>query len=202
MPINKSDYPPNWPEISNQVKEDAGWCCEWCQAPHMAIIQRNRPNDLPGWTTVLYIDETGIGIVSTDTLTWSRLRFHGLTKVILTTEHLDRNTKNNDSDNLAALCQRCHLSHDILQHVANRKYGRRHNKQHQLKLKIETMAYKYKYLRVTQKPKDGGLLIRRIDVSHLNKKGREIEWDKLDKEYPPDQYVSCYETAQMELPLK
>lgn len=136
MPINKSDYPPNWPELTHQVKEEAGWQCEWCHAPHKAIIQRNGPHDPSGWTTVQGVKETGLGWVGTETLTWNRLRFHGLTKVILTTAHLDRNTKNNDRDNLAALCQRCHLNHDILQHVANRKYGRLHAKDHQQKLQI------------------------------------------------------------------
>lgn len=24
------EYPPDWPEISTQVKEEAGWCCERC----------------------------------------------------------------------------------------------------------------------------------------------------------------------------
>ncbi len=49
---------------------------------------------------------------------------HPLTgsKVILTVAHIDRNKDNNRFNNLAALCQRCHLNHDKEQHVANRKY--------------------------------------------------------------------------------
>jgi 5-methylcytosine-specific restriction endonuclease McrA len=27
-------YPANWPEIAEQVKEEAGWCCEHCDHPH------------------------------------------------------------------------------------------------------------------------------------------------------------------------
>jgi len=27
-------YPPNWDEIAYQVKEEAGWKCELCHAPH------------------------------------------------------------------------------------------------------------------------------------------------------------------------
>lgn len=57
-------------------------------------------------------------------------------KVILTIAHLDHNKENCDYENLAALCQRCHLGHDIQQHVANRKYGRKHKGKHQLKLDI------------------------------------------------------------------
>lgn len=55
-------------------------------------------------------------------------------KVVLTVAHIDRNKANNRFSNLAALCQRCHLKHDMKQHVDNRKYGRNHKEDHQLKL--------------------------------------------------------------------
>lgn len=48
--------------------------------------------------------------------------------VILTVAHIDRNTDNNRFNNLAALCQKCHLNYDRPQHVRNRKYGRYHKK--------------------------------------------------------------------------
>lgn len=57
-------------------------------------------------------------------------------KVVLTVAHLDHDKDNNKFDNLAALCQRCHLYHDRWQHAANRKYGR-HWKRAQLKLNQE-----------------------------------------------------------------
>lgn len=52
---------------------------------------------------------------------------HGdkLVKIILTTAHLDQDTTHNDDDNLAALCQRCHLRHDAGQHAANAAETRR-----------------------------------------------------------------------------
>lgn len=28
------DYPPDWKEISNRIKEKAGWKCERCKHPH------------------------------------------------------------------------------------------------------------------------------------------------------------------------
>lgn len=55
-------------------------------------------------------------------------------QVILTVAHIDHDKTNNQFSNLAALCQRCHLNHDRAQHVANRKYGRKHKGKHQLKL--------------------------------------------------------------------
>lgn len=30
MPVDWSKYPPNWPEISTQIKEEAQWQCECC----------------------------------------------------------------------------------------------------------------------------------------------------------------------------
>lgn len=45
-------------------------------------------------------------------------------KVVLTVAHIDRNKSNNRFENLKALCQRCHLSHDLPQHINNRRYGR------------------------------------------------------------------------------
>lgn len=51
---------------------------------------------------------------------------HPLTgsKVILTVAHIDHDKSNNKFDNLKALCQKCHLKHDLPQHIKNRKYGR------------------------------------------------------------------------------
>lgn len=45
-------------------------------------------------------------------------------KVILTVAHIDHDKDNNRFNNLAALCQKCHLNHDLPQHINNRKYGR------------------------------------------------------------------------------
>jgi 5-methylcytosine-specific restriction endonuclease McrA len=34
MPIDYSNYPANWADISRAVREDAGWRCEFCGAIH------------------------------------------------------------------------------------------------------------------------------------------------------------------------
>lgn len=136
--IRKEDYPPNWKEISLQVREEAGQCCEWCGAPNGAAGYR-KPNPKPDereFVVVLVVGENE----STKGMKWPRLKHHGLTRIVLTVAHLDRNSHNNDRQNLAALCQRCHLRHDIYQHIANRKYGRLHDKAHQGKLELITPA--------------------------------------------------------------
>ena len=55
-------------------------------------------------------------------------------QVILTVAHIDHDKNNNRFSNLAALCQRCHLTHDARQHADNRKYGREWKGDHQLKI--------------------------------------------------------------------
>ena len=52
------------------------------------------------------------------------------TKIVLTIAHLDHDKQNHDIslDRLKALCQKCHLQYDMQKHVANRKYGRNHEK--------------------------------------------------------------------------
>lgn len=146
MPIDKMNYPPDWKAISLSVRSEAGWRCEWCGAKHKETVHR-RPHmryKLPGmenyqvdWIKYITVNRFSDGKeINTESMRWDELRDYNLTRIILTTAHLDRNTKNNERSNLAALCQRCHLRHDILQHVRNRKYGKYHDKEQQLKLPL------------------------------------------------------------------
>ena len=146
MPIIKENYPPNWRDISLQVRSEADWRCEWCGAPQKQVIRRTATEtttEMCGreyridWEAVHIVERQSFGAVTTEItakMKWPQLKLHGLTRIILTTAHLDRNPKNNARKNLAAQCQRSHLRHDILQHVASRKYGRMHHPDHQLKL--------------------------------------------------------------------
>lgn len=137
MPIKKQNYPPNWPAISLQVRTEANFRCEWCNVPNLAIIKRQGANWKEVKTVLVPVLLNGAfaqETVYTAKMTWKELRQHGLTKIVLTVAHLDRNTMNNDRKNLAALCQKCHLNHDILQHLFNRRYGIDHAGEHQTKL--------------------------------------------------------------------
>ena len=49
-------------------------------------------------------------------------------KVVLTVAHIDHDTTHNEWENLAALCQRCHLRHDARQHATNAAETRRRRK--------------------------------------------------------------------------
>lgn len=141
MPINYNEYPANWKtEIRPDIMKRAGEVmeggkivvearCEWCNVPnHFTVTRTGEKPAKQIWVNakpkaVHWEDYT---IVPPD---------QEGTKIILTIAHLDRDKTNNEYSNLAALCQRCHLSHDRhAQHVPNRKYGRDHSGDSQLKL--------------------------------------------------------------------
>lgn len=104
MPINYRDYPHNWfTDIVPAIRIRSGDRCEGSPAFPDCRAKNKEPHPITG------------------------------KKVILTTAHMDHDNTNNDLDNLRHLCQRCHLRHDLDQHVTNRKYGRNW-KQKQLKL--------------------------------------------------------------------
>lgn len=97
MPADRSNYPPDWEEISVYIRfVRAGGRCEGspgiypnCRAAH------NEPHPVTG------------------------------SKVVLTTAHLDHDTSNNNPVNLRAMCQRCHLTYDAEFHARNRARNRR-----------------------------------------------------------------------------
>lgn len=52
MPIRPTEierYPPDWDEISLNVREEAGWRCEWCGA------RQGEPHPVTGSTVVLTV---------------------------------------------------------------------------------------------------------------------------------------------------
>lgn len=117
MPINYNDYPDNWKtEIVPAIRARSGNRCEGTEQYPDCQAENGKPHP-----------DTG-------------------SRVVLTTAHMDRNTdnnyynptnKNHPKNNLRHLCQRCHLNHDRkAQHIPNRKYGRNHTGNHQLKLKL------------------------------------------------------------------
>lgn len=100
MPVDWSRYPSNWKAISLHIREREGWRCKWCGA------ENSQPNPRTG------------------------------SKVVLTVAHLgtahadgtpgDKHDKMDVRDeNLAALCQACHLRFDIKEHMQNAARTRR-----------------------------------------------------------------------------
>ena len=117
MPCDYSKYPANWKtEIRPRILAREGHKCKFCGAPDRTYIVRLKedPARYFVWEYSPEVwEERHIGLEDAK-----------LTLVILTIAHLDWDVDNNDDNNLAALCQRCHLLHDIKCHTANRKYNK------------------------------------------------------------------------------
>lgn len=115
MPIDKSQYPPNWDAISEYIRHHRakGRCEGTPRRPDCRAVN-GEPHP-----------ETG-------------------SRVILTTAHMNQDRSNNryhptdphdDDNNLRALCQYCHLDWDRTANQARRKYGKNYlNNQFKLNL--------------------------------------------------------------------
>jgi 5-methylcytosine-specific restriction endonuclease McrA len=104
MPVDRSRYGSNWPKVSLTIRRIAGNRCEWCGVPNGVPL----PSGQAG-------------------------------KVILTVAHLgapyadgrpgDKHDKHDiRRENLAALCQRCHLMYDLPDHMAHARETRARKK--------------------------------------------------------------------------
>ncbi len=115
MPIDYKQYPPNWKtEIRPDILKRDGYKCKKCLVPNYAVGYRS-----PSGT-----------FVSVDERERERQEQRGrhIIKIVLTVAHLDHNRDNNHPGNLAALCQKCHLSYDAAQHQSNAAETRRKKK--------------------------------------------------------------------------
>ncbi len=102
MPIRESEkakYPPReeWAAIRERILQRARHRCEWCQVENASERWSARKVMIgPGGEPFRY-----------------------KVTIVLTIAHLDHDPTNNADENLAALCQRCHLRHDRGQHKWN-----------------------------------------------------------------------------------
>lgn len=103
-------YGPEWKLISQATVVRAGFRCQRCGFPNYAYIRRQA--------------ESPPVILDPDQAELAMREGHPVTKVVLTVAHLDQDPANNAPENLAALCQRCHLEHDRQQHITNARQTR------------------------------------------------------------------------------
>lgn len=122
MPIRpemKARYPANWPEIRQRLlsragqKRNAGGVvarearCEWCGVENHAMGVR----DSRGRFTPLSLANAEA----------AHLDGQRVTYIVLTVAHVhDRAPENCAEENLAVLCQQCHLRHDLAEHLQSR----------------------------------------------------------------------------------
>lgn len=133
MPIDYKDYPPNWKtEIVPRILERDGNRCKLCGIANHKVIRRIPP-DRWRHPSPQEWDMIHSKVRNSHITFLQSVKLLGFTRIVLTVAHLDHDHNNNDDENLCALCQRCHLTHDKQQHAYNRKYGRNWKK-YQLKL--------------------------------------------------------------------
>ena len=106
MPIrheNKNRYPKNWKHIRATILGRAGHKCEFCGVPNYETIIRDFSNQWHLYSDTMSLNSTEGLLLFGDNPT---------VKIVLTIAHLDHTPENCNSDNLRALCQRCHLRYD------------------------------------------------------------------------------------------
>lgn len=112
---------PTWQAVRRRILTRARGRCEWCGKPDRRVLwvaPDGRWSEFNG-TAHVWRDERGKPTREPYT---DNLRS---VAVVLTVAHLNHVPDDNRDDNLAALCQRCHLRHDEPQHRASRAATRR-----------------------------------------------------------------------------
>lgn len=132
MPMDASRYPADWKAISLRIREREGWCCKWCGLANDAVGYRDPDGRF--WT------EQDIATHFDGGSPWGKGKPWRRVRIILTVAHLgtphadgrpgDKHDKMDvREENLAALCQSCHLNYDRDEHMANAARTRRAKKQ-------------------------------------------------------------------------
>lgn len=112
MPCDyKKDYSPDWKTIRADILNRAAGKCEFCGLRNYTFGARDQAGGFYEREEILSMNfEQRFQAFGES---WKFIR------IILTVAHLDHDTANNDSMNLKALCQRCHLKYDQEHHKAN-----------------------------------------------------------------------------------
>lgn len=135
------EYPSNWPEIRQSIRERSGDHCEWCGVPNGVIGYR----DEIGNFVILYQSPDQVGLEA-DAWVEDGIK---LIRIVLTVAHLGtaqadgspgdkHDTFDVRPENLAHLCQRCHLNFDRDDHIANAAQTRRRKKIERGQLEFNT----------------------------------------------------------------
>jgi hypothetical protein len=107
MPVDKKRYPTNWRKVSLLIRRLAGWRCEWCKIPNGAPLPSGRAGNVV--LTVAHL-----GTPYADGRPGNKHDKHDIRR-----------------ENLAALCQACHLRYDLDEHIEHAKETRQRKKREQ-----------------------------------------------------------------------
>lgn len=111
MPIDYSKYPANWKtEIRPAILKRARDRCERCGVKNRAIGYREKSG--------AFVECEGLQADAAE------LDGDHVFRIVLTVAHLNHDVSDSSPGNLAALCQKCHLTHDAGQHKATKQKNR------------------------------------------------------------------------------
>lgn len=152
MPMDRKKYPSNWDEISIAIRHRDGWRCKFCGVSNGAIGFRDDGKFFKvadSRADVETAQHDGWRVSRNGSWRWTAYRkisnnaleqfeFRDATEIILTVAHLGVDHADGSSgnphdkhdcreENLAALCQRCHLAYDMSDHIKNARSRRRSN---------------------------------------------------------------------------
>lgn len=120
-PENKARYPANWSDIVAQVRERSGDRCEGSPAfPDCRVMNGAVGYRVGGRWVQLgeSVDAAGLAI---DAAADDGFK---VTRIVLTTGHLDHVPEHCDLSNLRHWCNRCHLVYDAKHHSETRARSR------------------------------------------------------------------------------
>ena len=122
MPIHpalKDHYAGDWRLLSDAIRfARASGRCEACDRPHRRLIYALADGRWFDPRRQVWRGERGelaSELQPGDAASLRRVR------VVIATAHLDHDPANRDPANLRALCQRCHLRHDLAAHLRQRR---------------------------------------------------------------------------------
>ena len=125
MPFRADRYPDNWKtEIRPRILAREENCCKFC-----SIADRLEGWRFPSGRFYTADQIAGDQLSEQDEAALEKVLQKPPMRIILTVAHLDHGLSNHQDENLAALCQRCHLNFDRPycqdQRKASILYGRR-----------------------------------------------------------------------------
>src|SRR5690348_10321705 len=88
MSFNPADYHPQWPEITRQIKDQAGWVCEFCGAAHGAEFVRVGSAGQDAYGRAFIRDDGDRELCERASVP--------IRRIVLTTAHLNHDTRDND----------------------------------------------------------------------------------------------------------
>lgn len=124
-PEHRIHYGAAWRETRKTILARAGHCCEWCGRPNRQTV---RVLDCGCWIRFTRTGREFGRVMTPYVAVWCGVPDHlgnhasdgRAVRTILTIAHLNHTPGDDRHENLAALCQRCHLRYDRAHHAETR----------------------------------------------------------------------------------